>query len=83
MADTSAMLCGKCRVTAEGRTESNGDEWISCPRCRREDRLDDAIGEASEYKLSKIVGGGFAALNRGSMTVNHSPDRDYRWIIAD
>ncbi len=77
------MLCGKCRVPVEGRAESDGYDWVSCPVCGQEDRLDDAIREASEYKLGKIVSGSFAALNHGSMTVNSPPDRAYRWVVGD
>jgi hypothetical protein len=66
MAETSPMLCGKCRVPVEGWTESDGNDWISCPACGQQDRLDDALGEATEYKIGKIMSGGLNAPIVGS-----------------
>jgi hypothetical protein len=83
MSETSPMLCGKCRVPVEGWTESDGNEWVSCPICGQRDRLDDALGEASEYKIAKIVGGPLPSFKSGGMTIKGAPERQYRWIISD
>jgi hypothetical protein len=82
MSETRPVLCGKCHIPSEVRTESDGSEWVSCPICGQQDRMDDAFGEAGEYHVGKLLRTLPLSHSR-SMTIKDMPERDYRWIIED
>jgi hypothetical protein len=60
-----------------------------CPTCGESDTVENAVGEAGDYLAEKIAREALAPFeNMASspsmkVTVTHSPERSYRFILAD
>ena len=84
---TKQVLCGTCHVNIEQRTDPNGQEMAVCPQCGRTDTLDNAIREATEYFADKLTREMLSPLDNMpsndfvKVTVTHSPERTYRFIV--
>ena len=82
--ETSPLLCGKCRIPVEGRTEADGSNRVRCPRCGENDTLNNAVREAAGHKAEKLVKGMFAGLGKSPyVTVTSSPEHSFRFITED
>src|SRR5437763_684239 len=54
--ETRPILCGRCHVGVEKRTDPNGQEMAFCPNCGESDTIENAIGEAADYLTNKTLG---------------------------
>ncbi|HUZ34039.1 MAG TPA: hypothetical protein VMV19_18315 [Xanthobacteraceae bacterium] len=84
---TKQVLCGACNIEVEQRTDPNGQVMAVCPRCGNSDTLENAIREATEYFADKLTREALGPLERMpssnfvKVTVTHSPQRSFRFIV--
>ncbi len=86
--ETNPILCGKCHVEIEERTNPNGKVMAVCPTCGVSDTVENAVGEAADYLADKIAREAMAPFESMpsskfvKVTVTHSPQRTYRFILG-
>jgi NMD protein affecting ribosome stability and mRNA decay len=85
--ETRPILCGKCHVAVEVRANDNID-MVVCPTCGASDTVENATREAADYLAAKIEREllapfeSFPGNNSLKVTVTHSPQRTYRFILG-
>jgi hypothetical protein len=89
MSETKTVLCGRCHIAVEERANSDGQVMAVCPTCGESDTVENAVGEAADYLTDKIAREAMApfenmpSTNFMKVMVTHSPQRTYRFILAD
>lgn len=83
MGQPMTILCGSCHVAVEKGVDPNSQMMAVCPCCGQSDTLENAAREAPEYFTDKAVRESFAMLDNPGITVTHSPERNYRFIMTD
>lgn len=89
MSETKTILCGRCHVPVEERANPDGQMMAACPTCGESDTVENAVGEAADYLTDKIARKTLAPFDNMrstkfmKVTVTHSPQRSYRFILAD
>jgi hypothetical protein len=85
---TQTVLCGRCRVAVEERSDPDGQMMAVCPTCGESDTVENAVEEAADYLTNKIAREAMAPFENipsskfMKVTVTHSPRRDYRFILS-
>jgi NAD-dependent SIR2 family protein deacetylase len=89
MGETKTILCGRCHVAVEERTNPDGQVLAVCPTCGESDTVENAVGEAGDYFADKVAREALAGFENipsspfMKVTVTHSTERSYRFILAD
>jgi hypothetical protein len=89
MGETKAILCGRCHVAVEERANPDGQMMAVCASCGESDTVENAVGEAGDYLAEKVARDALAGFENMpsspymKVTVAHSPERTYRFILAD
>ena len=89
MGETKTILCGRCHIAVEERANPDGEMMAVCPTCGESDTIENAVGEAGDYFADKVAREALAGFENipsspfMKVTVTHSPERAYRFILAD
>lgn len=86
--DIKQVKCGACKVTLEGRPQSDGEMFYSCPSRGNGDTRDNVLAEVRDYAIEqgarhlqaefrKSIGTGGIV----KFTTNPTPERNYRFIV--
>jgi hypothetical protein len=81
--ETRPILCGVCQVPVSQGTDPQGNATLVCPRCGISDSAENAIREAGEYFVDKLMREGLPEINSPGMTITHPPKRSFRFILGD
>lgn len=77
------ILCGKCHVGVEQRVDAHGNPAVACPSCGVSDSAENAVREAGEYLMDKLMREGLPESSGPGMTITHPPKRSFRFIMGD
>lgn len=84
MSYTKEILCSKCHVTPERGFERNGEPWAACSVCGQEDPIETILREAAEHRAHQAIGNMLrGAFSSGNITVDETPQREFRWLTAE
>jgi hypothetical protein len=64
-------------------TDAQGNDAVVCPRCGNRDSAENAVREAGEYIVDKLMREGMPEANSPGMTITHPPKRSFRFIVGD
>lgn len=82
--ETKPILCGRCNVEIQQRTDPDGQDRAFCPTCGQSDTVDNAIREAGDYLANKLARESFEGLSGSQfakVTIAKPPERSFRFII--
>ena len=84
---TMTLLCERCRMAVNERTEPDGHKMAVCQSCGVTDTLNNAVHEAATCfadKSARDATTPFEQIRQSpffKVTVSHPPERNYRFIL--
>ena len=81
--EADPILCGRCQVPVNEGIDAQGHAAVVCPSCGASDSAENAVQEATEYLLDKLMREDPPDGSSGGMTVTDPPKRSYRFILGD
>jgi hypothetical protein len=77
------VFCGVCNVPVNEGTDAQGNALVICPSCGVSDTPENAVREAGEYLIDKLMRESLPESNSPGMTITHPPKRSFRFILSD
>jgi hypothetical protein len=72
--EADPILCGICHVPVNEGIDAQGHAAVVCPSCGASDSAENAVQEATEYFLDKVM---------REEPPEDPPKRSYRFILGD